>query len=114
MKRKIEIFKRKTGFYKIGRKKYFERVNLIALLSLILLIIIGRIQKRYVFSSFTTTTLDIICISLFIFTIIVATFSIYNEIENNKKYHKSTLIASLPYLLMVLSMIIVFIISFFL
>ena len=110
MQKAIEYFKRKTAYYKIGRKRYFERLNWIAVLSLCMLIILGKIGKRYELDSTATTALDIICILLFVFSVVLAAFSIWNEIQNSRKYYNSTLIASLPYLLFVLSMIVVMVV----
>ena len=103
----IEIFKRTTGFYRLGREKYFKRINRIATFSLILLLIIGKIQKHNEFSSFTTTALDIICILLFVFTVTITVFSLLNEAEKYKKNYKHKSIVYLPFLLMVISIVIV-------
>ena len=64
--------------------KYFKRADRIALLSLIVLIIIGKIQKHYDFGSIATTTLDVLCILVFVFTLIATGFYIRNSIRNEK------------------------------
>lgn len=110
MQKGIEYIKRKTAFYKIGRKRYFERLDRIAFLSLCMLIILGKIGKRYELDSTAITALDIICVLLFVFTVVTKAFSIWNEIQNNRKYYNSTFIASLPYLLFVFAMIVVMVV----
>ena len=114
MKKAIEYFKHKTGFYKLGRDKYFERLNNILLLCIIIIFITGKILKRYNFDNIITNTLNIILPILIVLIFTAMAFSIRNNIRNNKKHTKSTFIASLPYLLMVLTFIIVIAISAFL
>ena len=87
--------------------KYFKRADRIALLSLFVLIIIGKIQKRYDFGSTATTALDVLCILVFVFTLIATGFYIRNSIRNEKKYHKHTFFVYIPYLLMAIAMIVV-------